>query len=187
MRHFRWKDFINILNCLLNLWIIFPILGELTVVRFLYLFYLKYCFFPWRWMGLHVCEYVYMYSCMQICTYPFHSASCEKKQKQNPNARTTLEFPALQTLFCTHDLRWSKSKTLPQQETNWASIHKIYPIQHQFLHCWHIVQVLPWVPRNMTVIRQSTMKLCKSKISFLSSWVEECVCKQCQTHRVLSK
>lgn len=56
-------------------------------------------------MGLHVCEYVYMYLCMQICTYPFHSASWEKKQKQNPNARMTLEFPALQTLFCTHDLR----------------------------------------------------------------------------------
>lgn len=149
---------------------------------------LEVLFFSMKMNGtacMWICIYVFMYANMYV-SIPFGILWKETKTKSKCKNDFRISCTT-NSFFFTHDLRWSKSKTLPQQETNWASIHKIYTIQHQFLHCWHIVQVLPWVPRNMTVIRQSTMKLCKSKISFLSSWVEECVCKQCQTHRVLSK
>lgn len=80
---------------------------------------------------------------MQICTYPFHSASWEKKQKQNPNARTTLEFPALQTLFA-HMI--SDDQNLKLCLSNKLTGHlytKYIQFNIKFLHCWHIVQVLP--------------------------------------------
>lgn len=149
---------------------------------------LEVLFFSMKMNGtacMWICIYVFMYANMYV-SIPFGILWKETKTKSK--CKNDFRISCITNSFFAHmisddqNLKLCLSKKLTGHQYT-----KYIRFNIKFLHCWHIVQVLPWVPRNMMVIRQSTMKLCKSKISFLSSWVEECVCKQCQTHRVLSK
>lgn len=73
VRHFRLKDFRNILKCLLNLWIIFQILGGLTLVKLLCLFLLEVLFYCMKMNGtvcIWICIYVFMHASVYV-SIPF--------------------------------------------------------------------------------------------------------------------